>query len=135
MNYLKNNPVNIYLILFFVVNLIISACASLSYDESYYWIYSKFLSFGYYDHPPMVALLIKLGTIFGDTEVGVRFVFNLLATGSLWLMWELTNKTKPIFFILLSLSLPLIQASGFLALPDTPLLFFQFYFYISRKNT
>jgi hypothetical protein len=76
----------------------------------------------------MVAVLIKLGTLFGDLEVGVRFFFNLLATASLWIMWDLTNKSKPLFFISLSLALPLIQASGFLALPDTPLLFFSMLF-------
>jgi 4-amino-4-deoxy-L-arabinose transferase-like glycosyltransferase len=128
MNNLKLSITNLYFITFFTLNLAISACVSLSYDESYYWIYSKFLSFGYYDHPPMVAFLIKLGTLLGDTELGVRFYFNVLATASLWMMWNLSNKTKPIFFILLSLSLPLIQAAGFLALPDTPLLFFSILF-------
>lgn len=123
-----------YLILFFILNLILCSFVSLSYDESYYWIYSKFLSFGYYDHPPMVALLIKLGTYFGDSEFGVRLFFNILSTLSLWLMWDLTNKKRSSFFILISASLPLIQGSGFLALPDTPLLFFSILFLWTTKK-
>ena len=44
-------------------------------DEAYYWLWSEDLSFGYYDHPPMIALFIWLGTLlFGDGEFGVRVV-------------------------------------------------------------
>ena len=44
-------------------------------DESYYWLWSENLAFGYYDHPPMVALFIRAGTfLFGNNEFGVRFV-------------------------------------------------------------
>jgi len=38
-------------------------------------MWSKHLAGGYYDHPPMVALVIRAGTmIAGDTEFGVRLV-------------------------------------------------------------
>ena len=52
----------------------------LTFDEAYYWTWSKHLAFGYYDHPPAVALVIRLGTLIaGDTELGVRLVSILLA--------------------------------------------------------
>src|SRR5260370_31564595 len=52
----------------------------LTFDEAYYWMWSKHLAFGYYDHPPGVALVIRLGTVIaGDTELGVRLVSILLA--------------------------------------------------------
>src|SRR5207253_2956979 len=52
----------------------------LTFDEAYYWTWSKHLAGGYYDHPRMVALVIRLGTpISGDTELGVRLVSILLA--------------------------------------------------------
>jgi hypothetical protein len=52
----------------------------LTFDEAYYWMWSKHLAFGYYDHPPGVALVIRLGTLIaGDTELGVRLVSILLA--------------------------------------------------------
>jgi 4-amino-4-deoxy-L-arabinose transferase-like glycosyltransferase len=35
---------------------------ALTADEAYYWMWSKHLAFGYYDHPPMVALVIRAGT-------------------------------------------------------------------------
>lgn len=124
----------IYLIGFFTINLIQSATFELSYDESYYWMYSQFLSFGYYDHPPMVAWLIKLGSIFGHSEISVRFFFNVLGTYTIYLLWKLTKQNNIKTFIALTLSLPLLQASGFLALPDTPLLFFSTLFLYFVKD-
>jgi len=57
-----------------------AAWTPLTFDEAYYWMWSKHLAAGYYDHPPMVALVIRLGTtIAGDTELGVRLVSILLA--------------------------------------------------------
>jgi dolichol-phosphate mannosyltransferase len=42
-------------------------------EEAYYWNYSRHLDIGYLDHPPMVAWLIRLGTmVFGQNEFGVR---------------------------------------------------------------
>jgi len=53
--------------------------------RSYYWMWSKHLAGGYYDHPPMVAVVIRLGTmIAGDTELGVRLVSILLALPMSW---------------------------------------------------
>src|ERR1700742_510973 len=57
-----------------------AAGTPLAFDEAYYWMWSKHLAGGYYDHPPMVAVVIRLGTLIaGDTELGVRLVSVLLA--------------------------------------------------------
>src|ERR1700730_8917150 len=62
------------------LRLVAAALTPLSFDEAYYWMWSKHLATGYYDHPPMVALVIRLGTmIAGDTEFGVRLVSVLRA--------------------------------------------------------
>src|SRR5436309_12904615 len=63
-----------------VLRLVSAAYTPLTFDEAYYWTWSRHLAGGYYDHPPMVALLIRLGTLIsGDTEFGVRLVSILLA--------------------------------------------------------
>jgi len=31
-------------------------------DEPYYWLWSHGLAWGYFDHPPMIAYFIRLGT-------------------------------------------------------------------------
>src|ERR1700724_4554554 len=62
------------------LRLVAAAWTPLTFDEAYYWMWSKHLAPGYYDHPPMVALVIRLGTLIaGDTELGVRLVSILLA--------------------------------------------------------
>src|SRR3954471_24999099 len=63
-----------------VLRLVAAATTPLTFDEAYYWTWSKHLAGGFYDHPPMVALVIRLGTLIaGDTELGVRLVSILLA--------------------------------------------------------
>jgi 4-amino-4-deoxy-L-arabinose transferase-like glycosyltransferase len=58
-----------------LVRLVAAAYTPLTFDEAYYWMWSKHLAGGYYDHPPMVAVVIRLGTLIaGDTELGVRLV-------------------------------------------------------------
>src|ERR1700686_5312042 len=60
--------------------LVGAAWTPLTFDEAYYWMWSKNLAFGYYDHPPAVAYVIRAGTmIAGDTELGVRLGSILLA--------------------------------------------------------
>lgn len=42
-------------------------------DETYYWVWSRQLQGGYFDHPPGIALLIAIGTALGgDHTAGVR---------------------------------------------------------------
>ena len=61
------------------VRLVCAALVPLSFDESDYWIWSKHIAGGYFDHPPINPILIRIGTtLFGDTEFGVRVLGVLL---------------------------------------------------------
>lgn len=110
------------------LNLIQSYFTELIYDEAYYWYYAKELSWGYFDHPPMVAFLIKLSSFFFNGELGVRFMSCLLSAGTYVVLWSLIDNPKKkdyvVHFFLLVFSMTLMNAYGFLTLPDTPLLFF-----------
>ena len=56
-----------------LLHLLYQGNVSLLQEEAYYWNYAQHLSTGYLDHPPVIALLIKAGTIIGgNTEFGVR---------------------------------------------------------------
>lgn len=47
-------------------------------DEAQYWTWSQLLDWGYYSKPPGIAWQIWLGTqLFGNTELGVRFIAGL----------------------------------------------------------
>ncbi len=52
-------------------------------DESHYLLYSRRLAWGYFDHPPMVAFLAALTTLFGDGVFWVRLGPIICSTISL----------------------------------------------------
>lgn len=118
----------VLLAVLFVLNLIQASFTELIYDEAYYWYYAQNMAWGYFDHPPMVAFMIKLGSFFFNGELGVRFMSCVLSVGTYLLLWLLINNPKKkeyvIHFFLLVFSFTLMNAYGFLTLPDTPLLFF-----------
>src|SRR4249920_435739 len=71
------------------LRLVAAAYTPITFDEAYYWMWSKHLAGGYYDHPPGVAMVIRLGTmIAGDTELGVRLVSILSALPMSWAVYE-----------------------------------------------
>ncbi len=60
-SYKKN--VLLLILLFSIVRLIVAFTIELGNDESYYWFYSQHLKLNYFDHPPMVALWIRIFTL------------------------------------------------------------------------
>lgn len=117
-----------------VLGLIQSRFTELLDDEAYYWVYSKFLDWGYFDHPPMIAVLIKMGYAIFQNELGVRLFFLLLNILSLLIIEKLIDKKNPFLFYAITLSLAVLQLSGFVAVPDTPLIFFTALFFWGYKK-
>ena len=111
-----------------VLRCLAAAWTPLTFDEAYYWMWSKHLAFGYYDHPPMVALVIRLGTmIAGDTEFGVRVVSILLALPMSFAVYRsadiLFGGTRVAATAVILLNVTLMAAVGTLIVtPDAPLL-------------
>jgi 4-amino-4-deoxy-L-arabinose transferase-like glycosyltransferase len=91
-------------------------------------MWSKHLAGGYYDHPPGVALVIRLGTmIAGDTELGVRLVSILLALPMSWALYRaasiLFGGIRVAATAAILLNVTLMAAVGTLIVtPDSPLL-------------
>lgn len=110
-----------------LLRLVYFGHAQLIPDEAYYWNYAQRMDLSFFDHPPMVAWLIWLGTaIAGDNEFGVRlgaFVCGLIAMGYLYaLAQNLYDKSTAMRSVLLLSILPLGFASILLMTPDAPLL-------------
>ena len=42
-------------LLWFIVAILQAAFTDIFHDEAYYWLWSKHLALGYFDHPPMIA--------------------------------------------------------------------------------
>lgn len=122
----------------FLINVIQSIFTEIGNDESYYWVYSQFLDWGYYDHPPIIALVIKIGTILvGNSIIGVRLLVMIMQVIFLLILYKLLdiNETREnvILFFLVSFSVVMLQAYGFIATPDSPLLFFTVLFLWSYR--
>ncbi len=107
----------------FVLRLVYAGSVELMPEETYYWNYSRHLDFGYLDHPPMVAWLIRIGTtVFGQTAFGVRagalccgvitsiFVYKLAR--------NLFGQSTAVAALLLAQALPYFFLSGLLMTPD-----------------
>src|SRR6188474_3929298 len=97
--------------------LLQSASTELLNDEAYYWVYSRFPAWGYFDHPPMIAVLIKSGYAIFNNELGVRLICALLSTFTVLITESLTGKRNPFLFYTIILSIAALQIVGFLAVP------------------
>ncbi|MEO7857272.1 MAG: glycosyltransferase family 39 protein, partial [Gemmatimonadaceae bacterium] len=110
-----------------LIRLLFAARLPLFPDETYYWEWSRRLAGGYFDHPPMIALLIRAGTAFGEpTPLGVRF-FPVIAGGITGLAtsaiaWRLAGGMASVRAAVLFALMPLAATGLVLATPDSPLL-------------
>lgn len=122
--------IRIFLALALGIRLIYSAGMELLPDEAYYWVWTRHLALGYFDHPPMIAYLIWAGTwLFGDREIGVRFVIAAMSIGVILTVIAiarrvLRNDRATVWVALIWLASPLLMGLGIIATPDTPALFF-----------
>ncbi len=109
-------------------------------QEAYYWYYIQHPALSYFDHPPMAAYSIGLGTlIFGNTVFGVKVMaviwfagINFLFLQTLWLiflMYKPQLSTEELgsysFFGLILFNLSIFtHLYANTMVPDAPLLYF-----------
>jgi len=125
-----NKKIYIFLTAWFLINLLQAIYTNIQEDEAYYYLYSRHLAWGYFDHPPFVALFIHLSNLIFHNILKVRFFSVVLQPIALWFIWEqLDLRSKPgnqqiLFFFLSAFSVVMFTVYGFLSTPDAPLLFF-----------
>lgn len=109
-------PLLVALVLQTLLRLVLADRLGLAADEAYYWCWSQAPALGYFDHPPMVAWGIGLGTaLLGDTELGVRAVGVLAQAGAYGLLlWHERRSLLALFL----LGAPMLALGGTLATPD-----------------
>lgn len=125
----QTNVINLTFILIvvsLVIKLLTIGANDLLVEETYYWNYSTHLDFSYLDHPPMVALLIRLSTtIFGINEFGVRFPTIVCWILTALFSFKLTNLIKNqsgLYAVLLLAILPFFFLQSLVITPDLPLI-------------
>lgn len=119
-----------------LINIIQAAFVEVHADEAYYWVYSRFLDWGYFDHPPMVALFIKTGDWLISSALGLRLFTVITSTLSVWFLWKIVSPYAQHvkLFILLFSSIVLFHVYGFITTPDAPLFFFAvLFFYVYQR--
>jgi len=110
---------------------LLAATIHLGNDEVYYLSYARHLQWNYFDHPPMVALLIRLTTLnlHWVTDFSVRLGPILLAAVNTWLIYRIATLLKNenagfIAALLFTASFYSSIIAGTFIMPDAPQHFF-----------
>ena len=143
----------IALLVWGLLDLLCAMFVEIHADEAYYRLYGQYLAWGYFDHPPRVGLLTALSNILvpcasGAAATGfglvlrnlsVRLATVLLHVATVYVVWrtiDTKNDDSRVFlrFVLVTASIPMFSAYGFLTTPDAPLLFFAALFYYAYRK-
>ena len=101
-------------------------------DEAYHYLFAVHPDWSYFDHPPMLAVVERLGLAVaggGASPLALRLGFIALFAGSTWLMARLAGRfygprAGLLAAVVLNATAYYGIAAGTFALPDGPLLFF-----------
>ncbi len=115
-----------------VIRILAASFTELGNDEVYYRILALFPDLGYFDHPPMVAWLAGLTTLWSTTtcELLVRLGPIIIGCINTWLIYILTKKMGGsdragyISALLCTGSIYMSVICGTFIMPDTPLTMF-----------
>ncbi len=109
-----------------VLRLVWMSFNGLLVEEAYYWDYAQHLDFSYYDHPPMVAVLIKISTmLFGLHPFSVHFpaIFCWALTAVfIFKLTELIKRGAGWYAVMLFAILPYFFMQSAITTPDTPVM-------------
>jgi hypothetical protein len=125
------NKITLLIIVASIIRCIIALSINLGNDEVYYITYAKHLQWNYFDHPPMVAMLISITTanLLFTNDFFIRLGPILFAAANTYLIYSICKKIKDeksgfIAAILYSTSIYTSIIAGVFILPDAPQLFF-----------
>lgn len=110
-----------------LLRLLVASTIELGNDEVYYRMYAQHLQWNYFDHPPMVAWLIRITTIniLLDNELFIRLGAILSAAATTWLLFLSGRKLRNDYtgFLAAVIYTATIYGSiiaGTFILPDSP---------------
>jgi 4-amino-4-deoxy-L-arabinose transferase-like glycosyltransferase len=113
------------------LRLVWAASLEAGNDEAYHYLYAIHPDWSYFDHPPMMMLIERIGTLFAGSIdlLSYRLGFVLLFAGSTWILFRWTARwygERAGFYAALALNVTAYYtaAAGAFVLPDGPFLFF-----------
>lgn len=109
-----------------LIQLAVGALGPLDGDETLYWEWARHLAWGYFDHPPGIALLIRVGVeLFGVNAFGVRCMAVLANLGGALIVITLARRhggdRAALGAALIISCIPILTNWLMLATPDTAL--------------
>ncbi|MFP4547191.1 MAG: ArnT family glycosyltransferase [Fidelibacterota bacterium] len=117
-----------------LVRVFSAAFTDPGFDEAYYGVYSKFLSAGYFDHPPLVSLSAGIGLwLFNSfSSLALRFGAITLYLGSSLLLFSIAKmlygRKSAIYSVILFHITPFFLVGiGAFVIPDNFLTLFWFF--------
>lgn len=110
-----------------LIKCLLVSFVPLTADENYYWVWSQNLALSYFDHPPFVAWLFKIGNFLPEFMLKWPAVVFAHLSFIIW-YYFLKNIGFTAFqckrWFLLSLLAPLVGLASLVLTPDLPVLFF-----------
>lgn len=127
----KHNRLEWLIIIATLVRCWLAITVELGNDEVYYLTYARHLQWNYFDHPPMVAILIRITTLnlVCTGDVFVRLGPIILAAINTWLIYKTVKKLHSpdagfVAALLFTASPYCSVIAGTFIMPDAPHLFF-----------
>src|SRR5258706_5368501 len=111
----------------FVVKCVLAGITELNNDEVYYRLYALKLQWNYFDHPPMIAVMLKLFTanLFFQNEFFLRLGILVCSVVSTWLVYcigrRISDEQSGLLAAFLFITSPYCSViAGLLLIPDGP---------------
>ncbi len=115
----------------FVIRIFLSGTLEFGNDEVYYRLYALYPDWSYFDHPLMVAWIMRIFSLnlLFTSELFLRLGAVVLGTANLWLVFQIgktlkDERTGLLAALLYSASIYAFVITGIFILPDAPQSFF-----------
>ena len=130
-NQFLNSNLSVFLILgfHFIAWLALALVLDIHPDMADHWVWSRFLSGGYYEHPPMIAFTIKMATLIGgDNVLTLKTGAIVFSTLIMFLSYRVGilffNRRTALIFLLILECVPFYSIGSIFWSIDHPFLFF-----------
>ncbi|HSU27787.1 MAG TPA: glycosyltransferase family 39 protein, partial [Chitinophagaceae bacterium] len=121
--------ISITIIIILLIRLVLVGCMGPMPQDAYYFMYSEHPALSYFDHPPMIAYILKVFvSIFGKNVFAIKLANTVVTFLTLYFFYRLARNmmgpARARKAILLLFSTVMISIISLVSTPDTPLLLF-----------
>lgn len=122
---MRFSKATVFVLIVAFLNVIYNAILPLHFDEAYYLLWTKHLAWSYFDHPPMIAWLLKPITWFSESEWALRLLPSFCMLLIAFVLWRLAKEAfgekVADLTVVLYMLLPIVHIGFILTTPDAPL--------------